>query len=149
MPPPPMTGRKEYRVLKRNERAEADRRYWEAEAFAEAERTQERVRGDPDLPKLPEQWRKGDFPKLAPSPHGSPVAVTGRSTYADNAPTVVPGLVPGQVALCIPSPPKIITEDLKKLCKVAYLGLPEYNEKLWFHGKSQFDFRTHITALAA
>ena len=135
--------------MKRNERAEADRRYWEAEGLAEAERAQERARADPDLPNLPEQWKKGDFPKLVPSPHGSPLSVTGRSTYAENAPTVVAGVMPGQVALCIPSAPKIITEDLKKLCKVAYLGLPEYNEKLWFHGKSQFDLRTNITALAA
>ena len=119
------------------------------EGLAEAERVQERARCDPELPKLPEHWKKVDFSKLVPSPHGSPVSVTGRSTYAESAPTVVAGVMPGQVALCIPSPPKIITEDLKKLCKVAYLGLPEYNEKLWFHGKSQYDFRTKITALAA
>jgi len=148
MPPPPIKGSKEHRLLKRNERAEADRRYWEAEGFAEAERAQERARDDPELPKLPEQWKKGDFPKLGKSPHGS-LSVTSRSTYADNPPTVVRGVMPGQVTLCTPSPPKIITEDLKKLCKVAYLGLPEYNEKLWFHGKSQYDFRTNITALAA
>ena len=149
MPPPPIKGSKEYRIMKRNERAEADRRYWETEGFAEAERTRERVCADSELPKLPEQWKKGDFPKLGRLPHGSSVSVTGRSTYADNAPKIVPGATPGQVALCIPSPPKIITEDLKKLCKVAYLGLPEYNEKTWFHGKSQFDLRTNMTALAA
>lgn len=146
---PPVQGGKEYRILKRNERADADRRYWETEGRAEAERAQERARADPDLPKLPAQWKKGDFPKLVPSPHGSPVSVAGRVAYVHSTPTVVPGVVPGQIAQWVPSVPKIITEDLKKLCKVAYLGLPEYNEKLWFRGKSQFDLRTHMSALAA
>ena len=85
---------------------------------------------------------------LGPSPHGSPVSVAGRVSYAVNKPSVVPGVMPGQVALCIPSIPKIIAEDVKKLRKVAYLGLPEYNEELWFHGKSQFDIRTNMHALA-
>lgn len=149
MQPSPIKGSKEYRSLKRSERAEADRRFRDTEAFAEAERAQERTFADPDLPRLPQQWKRSDFPKLGRSPHGSPVPVTGRVAYADNALTVVPGRMPGQVALCIPSVPKIIAEDVKKLSKVAYLGLPEYNEHMWFFGKSQFDLRANIAALAA
>ena len=156
--PPPSTavecvkGSKEYRLRKRTERQEAERAYWEAEGRAEKERIAERAQADPELPELPglssEMWKKGDFPKLGPSPHGSPLSVAGRVAYAASNHTVVPGVMPGQVALCIPASPKIITEDLMKLCKVAYLGLPEYNEKLWFKGKSQFDIRTNMHALA-
>lgn len=85
------------------------------------------------------------FPELGPSPHGSPVAVAGRTRYSEGMAVVASSPLLGQEPHCTPFVPKINELDLQKLFKVAYLP-PGYGAHMWFTGKSPRDIRRHILA---